>query len=76
MEQKHPCISSNAQTLLDAGCSTQFIKRYEESETNPIKRFQMLYEHREILLREIHSDQKKLDCLDYFIQIEKKREEK
>lgn len=65
-------ISSDDFNLIDAGCSDQFIKKYKEIKANQKLRFQMLYEHREFLLKQIHKDQRKLDCLDFLIHKEKK----
>lgn len=74
MNKEHPDISSDVYNLIDAGCNDQFINKYNQMKGNQKLRFQMLYEHREFLLKEIHKDQRKLDCLDYFINQEKRKE--
>lgn len=72
MDKKNQYISSDVYNLIDAGCSDQFIKKYNEMIANQKLRFQMLYEHRAFLLKQIHKDQRKLDCLDFLINKEKK----
>lgn len=72
MDKINQYISSDDFNLIDAGCSDQFIKKYKEIRANQKLRFQMLYEHREFLLKQIHKDQRKLDCLDFLINKEKK----
>lgn len=74
MDKKNPFISSDISNLVDAGCSNQFIKKYNEVKGNQELRIKMLYEHRGILLKEIHKDQRKLDCLDFLINKEKRKE--
>lgn len=74
MDKKDLYNSSDIYNLIDAGCSNQFIKKYKNIRSNQKLRFQMLYEHREFLLKEIHRDQRKLDCLDFLINKEKRKE--
>lgn len=54
------------QNLIDAGCSEAFIERFGAT-TAPRERLRQLQEHRKELLGGIHSEQRKLDCLDYLI---------
>lgn len=63
--------TSDMCNLIAAGCSNQFIRKYNEIKANQKLRFQMLYEHRDFLLKKIHKEQRKLDCLDFFIRKEK-----
>ena len=66
---------SITQNLKDAGCSQDLIDNFLEDwkgsrEDVGMKR---LAEHRRMTLAQIHREQKKIDCLDYFIySMEKK----
>lgn len=52
--------------LRDAGCSEELIEQYV-SATSGCARICLLKQHRRKLLDRIHSEQKKLECLDYLI---------
>lgn len=54
------------QNLIDAGCSEAFIERFAATPTSR-ERLRQLQGHRKGLLGSIHSEQRKLDCLDYLI---------
>lgn len=58
------------QNLKDAGCEDDFIERFiftlESSQDKEV--FLLLRGWRNSLLDEIHSNQHKLDCLDYLIR--------
>lgn len=71
MHKKNQCIASDKKNLVDAGCSDLFIKKYNKIGTNQALRIQMLYEHRDALLKDLHKDQGKLDCLDFLIHKER-----
>lgn len=55
--------------LKDAGCEPEtvilFLQMHEDE--NLKGQLSLLAEHRKILLDKIHSEQARLDCLDYFI---------
>lgn len=52
--------------LRDAGCSEELIEQYA-SAASGCARMCLLKKHRRELLNSIHSEQKKLECLDYLI---------
>ncbi len=52
--------------LRDAGCSDELIELYG-SAASDCARICLLKRHRRELLDDIHSGQKKLECLDYLI---------
>lgn len=52
--------------LRDAGCSEELIELYG-SATSDCTRICLLKRHRRELLDDIHSGQRKLECLDYLI---------
>ena len=52
--------------LRDAGCSEELIEQYA-SAASGCARICLLKKHRRELLNSIHSEQKKLECLDYLI---------
>ena len=52
--------------LRDAGCSEELIEQYA-SAASDCARMCLLKKHRRELLNSIHSEQKKLECLDYRI---------
>lgn len=54
------------QNLIDAGCSSEFIERFDQT-TSESERMRQLQSRRRELLGDIHSEQRKLDCLDYLI---------
>lgn len=54
------------QNLLDAGCSEEFARRYDEAATDA-ERIRQLRGRRRELLDDIHAEQQRLDCLDYLI---------
>lgn len=55
------------QSLKDAGCTAEFIQRYMHlwERGTPQDRARLLDHQRRELLDGIHTEQKKLDCLDY-----------
>ena len=52
--------------LHDAGCSEELIEQYA-SAASGCARICLLNQYRRELLSNIHSEQKKLECLDYLI---------
>ena len=52
--------------LRDAGCNEEFIELYGTAASD-CARICLLKRHRRELLDDIHSGQKKLECLDYLI---------
>lgn len=73
MTEKNKAIIEN---LADAGCDETIIRdflRHIEA-NNCIGQSRILSQHRGELLDRIHTSQKQLDCLDYFIHYQQKRE--
>lgn len=66
----HPQQQEIIQILKDAGCEAAFITRViSVIDINQNKEtFKLLREWRNHLMDEIHSNQHKLDCLDYLIR--------
>lgn len=63
------------ENLIDAGCSEELIAEYESCADcgNEKKCMKLLEKHRRALLDEIHTEQKKVDCLDYLIYMKKRK---
>ncbi len=66
------------QNLLDAGCGEDVIEKFmaccREKETS--LQLQVLCRYRCQLLKQVHAEQQKLDCLDYLIyNIKKQKKE-
>ena len=59
-EQVYECLS-------DAGCGKELIKQFEACQHSGSQKDQMrlLADYRRLLLERIHTEQKKLDLLDY-----------
>lgn len=62
------------QNLKDAGCDSETIEKFmadlqKGKEANGLKRLAV---HRKNLLDSLHREQKRIDCLDYFIYQMKK----
>lgn len=55
--------------LSDAGCSASQIIQFLELEEQRKRReqYQMLSRQRALLLKELHQDQYRIDCLDYMV---------
>ena len=55
--------------LLDAGCSASQIVQFLELEEQRKRQeqYQMLSRQRALLLKELHQDQFRIDCLDYMV---------
>ena len=58
--------SNIVDNLRDAGCSEELIEQYA-SAASGCARMCLLKKYRRELLDSIHSEQKKLECLDYLI---------
>ena len=58
--------SNIVDNLRDAGCSEELIEQYA-SAASGCARICLLTQYRRELLGNIHSEQKKLECLDYLI---------
>ena len=66
------------QNLRDAGCDANTMARFFQlRETGGLKsQLKLLAEERSLLLRKVHENQTRLDCLDYLIFQLKKAGEK
>lgn len=55
--------------LSDAGCNASQIVQFLELEEQRKRQeqYQMLFRQRALLLKELHQDQYKIDCLDYMV---------
>ncbi len=67
-------VTAIKQNLIDAGCDTQFIKKFMNlTETQrTVEMLNMLAIHRKTLLDGIHADERKIYCLDYLVNKLKK----
>lgn len=54
------------QNLIDAGCSDEFVRRFDAAPSDA-ERMRQLRGRRKELLAGIHAEQRRLDCLDYLI---------
>ena len=61
-EQVYECLA-------DAGCGKELIKQFEACQHSGSQKDQMrlLADYRRLLLERIHTEQKKLDLLDYLV---------
>lgn len=62
--------------LSDAGCSASFIERFLklEKDKNHREQQRLLSQHKLCLLKELHDEQYKIDCLDHMIYTMKKED--
>lgn len=78
MEKQEISIKKIKQNLQDAGCSEDlievFVKHYQNGSIND--QIKTLSCHRCSLLKQLHIEQSKIDCLDYLIYTIKKSVEK
>jgi len=58
------------ENLIDAGCDRMLAEHYADSRSKKEKNDILKY-HRQHLLDDMHKCQKRIDCLDYLIYIEK-----
>lgn len=57
------------QNLIDAGCGEEFIAEFIENfrKENITRELKLLRLHRHLLLEKLHTEQKRIDCLDYLV---------
>lgn len=57
------------QNLIDAGCGEEFIAEFIEDfrKENITRELKLLRLHRRLLLEKLHTEQKRIDCLDYLV---------
>lgn len=69
--------TSLRQNLTDAACPPDTIERFMALGQDGRKKEQiaLLTAHRKVLLEQVRSGQRRLDCLDYLLFIMKKQEE-
>ena len=60
------------QNLIDAGCSEEFIEKFDSCICDESKCEKLLAEHRKELLDEVHEKEHNISCLDYLVYIMKK----
>lgn len=60
------------QNLIDAGCDSDFISRFESCICDPKACERLLAEHRRELLDEVHAKEDNISCLDYLVYMMKK----
>lgn len=67
-------VTSIEQNLIDAGCDKEFIERFMNlTETQrTAEMLNMLAIHRKALLERIHTDERRIYCLDYLVNTLKK----
>lgn len=64
--------------LKDAGCDEDTIKKYVrlEKEGRRQEQYRLLSRQRALLLEQVHSEQHKIDCLDYLVYTMKNKNSK
>lgn len=64
--------------LRDAGCDEDTIKKYIclEKEDRRQEQYRLLSRQRALLLEQVHSEQHKIDCLDYLVYTMKNKNSK
>ena len=60
------------QNLIDAGCDSDFISKFEGCICDPKACERLLAEHRRELLDEVHAKEDNISCLDYLVYMMKK----
>ena len=60
------------QNLIDSGCDSDFISRFEGCICDPKACERLLAEHRRELLDEVHAKEDNISCLDYLVYMMKK----
>ena len=55
------------QNLKDANCSSDFISKFFELTGKTKEQIKLLSNHRSELLDDLHTSQKRIDCLDFLI---------
>lgn len=73
-EKEKACL----EVLIEAGCSEEWARGFLSlwKEGKVCEAMRILTERRRELLEKLHTDQRQLDCLDYFIYQMKKRSSK
>lgn len=64
------------QNLKDAGCDNEMVERFMElgEKGNTGEQMDLLARHRRLLLDRVHTEEKRIDCLDYLVyQMQKKK---
>lgn len=64
--------------LRDAGCDEDTIKKYVrlEKEGRRQEQYRLLSRQRALLLEQVHTEQHKIDCLDYLVYTMKNKNSK
>lgn len=74
MENRNTTLQEIIQNLKDAGCDRETAERFItlEGTGDTQEQLKLLSIHRKWLLDRIHSEEKRIDCLDYLVyQIQK-----
>ena len=74
MENRNTTLQEIIQNLKDAGCDRETAERFItlEGTGDTQEQLKLLSIHRKQLLDRIHSEEKRIDCLDYLVyQIQK-----
>lgn len=76
MDKKEKQEEMIIHNLHDAGCSPTIVDQYMEiyKTKNTFKQLSFLSEYRNTVLKRVHAEQLKLDCLDYMVFQLKKQE--
>ena len=67
------------QNLKDAGCDSETVAQFMElgMEGNRQNQLKLLEQHRKRLLKKVHKNEKRIDCLDYLVfQMNKEEKDK
>lgn len=69
MDIMHDRVFRIRRNLTDAGCSDSVINEYIELEKNHMRaeQYKLLGRQKSLLLKELHKDQYKIDCLDHMV---------
>lgn len=71
----NPYAYTIIQNLKDAGCTDEMVAKFMALQGSDVEeqQIQLLSGHRDHLLKKLHREEKRIDCLDYLIyQIQKK----
>ena len=76
-QNENPYAYTVLQNLKDAGCTDEMVEEFMALQDNggEEQQLRLLSGHRKHLLKKLHRNERRIDCLDYLIyQMEKKKE--
>lgn len=66
-KNNNPYAYTVTQNLIDAGCSHEMVKQFMELQGKEEEQLNLLSCHRKKLLKQLHLEEHRIDCLDYLV---------